>query len=223
MFWPNHSGRPPVHLAKPAASSGATVERRPTASGADRCAHEEVLTIQRHRPCVLGMQPVDDETPRRPRVQGLGQPEGRRRDDVIASARVGEHLVDVGVDVDRRLPRPMRIMRAQDPSDVHVREESAVGPGRERTCVGRPSPRRVPTLSALSRVERREHLRGACSCRRQPRLRGPDQDAAVDREEAPPELLVDRRDRLDRATVEIERRRGRPRAPTTLASRAPAR
>ena len=30
----------------------------------------------------------------------------------------------------------------------------------------------------------------------------PDQDPAVDREEAPPELLVDRRDRLDRAAVE---------------------
>jgi hypothetical protein len=150
------------------------------------------------------METVGDEAPRITGIEGLGQPEGRRRHDVTRLARIGQHLVDVCIDVDRRLPSAVGILRSQDPADVHVREQGAVGTGGERSRVGRSSPRRVPALPARRVVERRRHLDGSCTRHRQPSVRGADQDPVRHGEQASSELFRHRRHRLDGAAAESD-------------------
>src|SRR5439155_21536325 len=71
----------------------------------------------------------------------------------------GEHealgrrdLVDVRVDVDRRRPVLATVVGPEDPADVHV-DVDVVVPLRDRTCLRRPAPRRVPRGSAVRAVE----------------------------------------------------------------------
>ncbi len=51
------------------------------------------------------------------------EPNAGRRDDKIRIGRVRAHLVDVSVDIDRRLPSRTPVRRACDAPNVNVREE----------------------------------------------------------------------------------------------------
>src|SRR5207248_8336810 len=84
-----------------------------------------------------------------PAVAALRQPSGARRVDATVA---GDHPVDVGVDVDRGLPRRALVQRPDDAADVDVDEHDVdvLGDG---TGIRRAAPRRVPAVAALDRFE----------------------------------------------------------------------
>jgi hypothetical protein len=123
---------------------------------------------------------------------------------VSRNERIREDLMDVGVDVDRRRPDVLRIVSSEDPADVDVGEQQAVGGGGEGPRVGRPAPRRVPRVAPLGLVERLDHPRAPVADDREAGVRGPDQHGAVGPHDAAPGLPPDRRERVDLVAVDAD-------------------
>ena len=82
-----------------------------------------VVAQERHGGAVRRMEAVVPGIPGRSAVLTETDPNGGRRDDKIRIGRVRADLVDVGVDIDRRLPGRTAVRRAWDASNVNVREQ----------------------------------------------------------------------------------------------------
>ena len=102
---------------------------------------------------------------------------------------------------------------------MDVREHGAVGSGGERPGVRRPAPGRVPAVPALRVVERSEELGEPGASHHEPGVRRADQRPAVDREEAPSRLPLDRRDRLDLFAADPDHVAAVRQHPPTVAAR----
>ena len=70
-----------------------------------------------------------------------------------ARAGVEQHLVDVGGDLDSRLPRAPTVTGPGDSANVHVSVYLAVRVGRQRAHVRRTSPRGVPRRTTWGVIE----------------------------------------------------------------------
>jgi len=83
--------------------------------------------------------------------------------------------MDIGVDVDRRVPHRTAIVGMQDASDVHVHVD-VFAPFGERPRVRGPAPGRVPGGPPLDGIERRNRFESGPFESEEPCLRRPDVD-----------------------------------------------
>ena len=136
---------------------------------------EHGLTGDRHRAQVVRVQAGGRELPGVAAVDAQAEALGGGEEHVSRARGMGQHLVDVGLDVDRRGPRHATVARAHDTADVDVDVEGAITRGRERPDVGRVTPRRIPGLAPLDGLERLDAREPAGGQPPQMRLLGADQ------------------------------------------------
>src|SRR5262245_21916526 len=93
---------------------------------------------------------------------------------------MGQDLVDVALDVDRRRPGPAAVARAYDAADVHVHVDRPVASHGDRSDVGGIAPRGVPVGAPVGHLERLDRLQRAVGQPEQVRLLGPDHEPTGD-------------------------------------------
>ena len=94
----------------------------------------------------------------RPRSSERQKPTAAAASTTSAPAGHRAHLVDVRLDVDRRVPRPAAVVGAGDATDVHARQQDVVVGAGQRTGLGRAAPRRVPLVATGRDLEARDAL-----------------------------------------------------------------
>jgi hypothetical protein len=117
---------------------------------------DHVLAGHRHRAQVVGVHPGRRKLVGLAAVAAEPEPFGGGEQHDACLFGMGQHLVDVDLDVDRGCPRRAAVARAGDAAHVDVDVDGPVGRHRDRPRVGGIAPRLVPGLAPLDALERLE-------------------------------------------------------------------
>src|SRR4029453_8715964 len=132
---------------------GPTVQTSPVASMAARGREVQGPIPGYHGPAVRRMEAIGLERPRVATVHTPRQAPGAGSQDQAWMTRWRQHLMDIGVYVEGRLPGGAVVGRSNDAPDVDVRVDDPVVVSADRPDVRRPAPRRVPVLTSVRAVE----------------------------------------------------------------------